>query len=771
MCLKRAVVWKFFTQTMILRPRLSKVLYLSMRTPPFTAFIVTSILNPAFPHIHLTKSKYASRTRRLINLITALRALGAQADFDLPRIAVIGNQSAGKSSLVEAISGINVPRASGTCTRCPMECRLTYALTEWKCQVLLRCETDQHGNVVHGREVKFGPVLQDKTELEEMLRRAQLAILNPSVQSSRFVDFDTSTLAHGELPLGSTSQLQFSSNVVCLDISGPDVTDLSFIDLPGIIQNVAPGEDRNNITAVRKMVEDHIKGDTLILLTITMRDDIDNQAAADLARKEDPQGLRTIGVLTKPDTLQHGEEHAWLRVLEGTSHILKHGYFVTKQPSPKELEEHVSFTDARKREAEYFQTQHPWKDKKNLESRMGTVNLTNELSKLLGGIINQSLPFLRQKSKDSLQEVKESMEHLPPPPSENPATELLRLITGFSAEVGSLVKGVESYERLLQNCRPAYSKFKLNIRRTAPDFRPFTSPTDPLISDDNGNHRVDIEEDGHEQSMSSYPLYINDVKAHIERSLTRELPYNVPFRVKASLIKNFTSEWDPYCQECFDTIYTATLEELKKSVECHFGQIKSSGLWFNVLSIVEEQVERAREKTQKRINWMLELEDPPFTLNDHYFSIYREKYLAKYKQARSPQDIASEAMSEAITALTRLGPLFEGLTMADLFKLPSISSHEEELIVMAETAAYFHVTYKRFIDNIPRIIDHDFLHRIQKEIQAALIGGLSVGSGDISERAAMYLAEDEQVARDRKVYKMKKERLEEVMKRLANFGM
>jgi len=275
--------------------------------------------------IGISDSDYAARTRKLINLITDLRALGAQAEFDLPRIAVIGNQSAGKSSVVEAISGITVPRASGTCTRCPMECRLTNSPQPWQCQVLLRHERDQHGSPVEGKskEEKFGPLLTDESELEDMLRRAQLAILNPSVSASEFEDFDTSTLAHGGTFPGSAGQLQFSSNVVCLDISGPDVTDLSFIDLPGIISNVAPGQDRSMIDVVRNMTRDHIKGNTLILLTITMRDDIDNQGAADLAHTEDPQGLRTIGVLTKPDTIQKGEEHAWLGILEGRSHQLK----------------------------------------------------------------------------------------------------------------------------------------------------------------------------------------------------------------------------------------------------------------------------------------------------------------------------------------------------------------------------------------------------------------------------------------------------------------
>jgi len=54
----------------------------------------------------------------MFEFLTRVRAIGADVDIDIPAIAVIGWQSAGKSSLIEAISGITLPRASGTCTRC-----------------------------------------------------------------------------------------------------------------------------------------------------------------------------------------------------------------------------------------------------------------------------------------------------------------------------------------------------------------------------------------------------------------------------------------------------------------------------------------------------------------------------------------------------------------------------------------------------------------------------------------------------------------------------
>ena len=115
-----------------------------------------------------------------------------------------------------------------------MECRLTNSDRPWQCQVLLRREVDEHGRRIHPiQEERFGPVLHDKAELEEMIRRAQLAILNPGVPKEFFETFDTKSLKPGEKPGNSPKQLEFSNNVVCLDLMGPDLPDLSFIDLPG----------------------------------------------------------------------------------------------------------------------------------------------------------------------------------------------------------------------------------------------------------------------------------------------------------------------------------------------------------------------------------------------------------------------------------------------------------------------------------------------------------------------------------------------------------
>ena len=112
--------------------------------------------------------------------------------------------------------------------RCPTECRLSYNPKEWACKVSLRKTFDVNGSPMGTAEnIPLGPVIKDKKQVEERIRRAQRAILRPSQSSDTFLngpddDFDY------------PRELTFSKNCVSLEISGPELTDLSFCDLPGI---------------------------------------------------------------------------------------------------------------------------------------------------------------------------------------------------------------------------------------------------------------------------------------------------------------------------------------------------------------------------------------------------------------------------------------------------------------------------------------------------------------------------------------------------------
>lgn len=91
----------------------------------------------------------------------------------------------------------------------------------------LRFITDADGTPLgQTRNEVFGPTIYNKREVEERIRRAQCAILNPQKPAKQFLE--------GEDELLREAELSFSNNCVSLQISGPDVADLSFCDLPGM---------------------------------------------------------------------------------------------------------------------------------------------------------------------------------------------------------------------------------------------------------------------------------------------------------------------------------------------------------------------------------------------------------------------------------------------------------------------------------------------------------------------------------------------------------
>ena len=182
----------------------------------------------------LADTEYARRARA----INRLRDLGVdrlelegidgeELDISLPKIVLVGNQSSGKSSLIEAISQVKVPQGDGTCTRCPIEVRLYgQGGVDWNCNVSLRRHLPDRKVQI----IQFANT-SDRDRIESILRRAQRAILNPSTDVEVF---RTETSSTGP----PDDELLFSEDTVIAEIVGMDM-DITFIDLPGLISSVS----------------------------------------------------------------------------------------------------------------------------------------------------------------------------------------------------------------------------------------------------------------------------------------------------------------------------------------------------------------------------------------------------------------------------------------------------------------------------------------------------------------------------------------------------
>uniref|UniRef100_A0A670YW64 MX dynamin like GTPase 1 n=1 Tax=Pseudonaja textilis TaxID=8673 RepID=A0A670YW64_PSETE len=200
-------------------------------------------------------SQYEQKIRPCIDLIDSLRALGVEKDLALPAIAVIGDQSSGKSSVLEALSGVALPKGSGIVTRCPLELKMKKNNKQkWKGKIMY-LET----------EVK----LEDSSEVEDAVRRAQNAIAGEG--------------------------LDVSDKLITLEISSPDVPDLTLIDLPGITR-VAVGTQPPDIgKQIMTLIKRYItKQETINLVVIPSNVDIATTEALKMAQIVDPEGERTL---------------------------------------------------------------------------------------------------------------------------------------------------------------------------------------------------------------------------------------------------------------------------------------------------------------------------------------------------------------------------------------------------------------------------------------------------------------------------------------------
>ncbi|VDN95008.1 unnamed protein product, partial [Brugia pahangi] len=198
----------------------------------------------------------------------AFAQLGTSLNFDLPQIAVVGGQSAGKSSVLENFVGKDfLPRGSGIVTRRPLILQLVH---------------DQHveyGEFLHKRGQKFTDFEMIRKEIEDETDRI-------------------------------TGQNKGISPVpINLRIFSPNVLNLTLIDLPGLTK-VPVGDQPPDIEhQIREMLLTYISRETCLVLAVTpANSDLATSDALKLAREVDPQGLRTIGVLTKLDLMDEGTD-------------------------------------------------------------------------------------------------------------------------------------------------------------------------------------------------------------------------------------------------------------------------------------------------------------------------------------------------------------------------------------------------------------------------------------------------------------------------------
>jgi hypothetical protein len=440
-------------------------------------------ITPAHP---IPSSSLEHLTRDMKNLVKKIQDLSHLGIEDskimLPKICVVGDQSTGKSSLIEGISEIKVPRSEGTCTRCPLEINLSESDDAWKCVIHLsrryvfdpskRLKVPKKSQplgpwiALGGQDDEHFVTLDNKQQVEKAISCAQLAILNPSTDPQDFVPGTMTDMSH-------TPQVKFSPNAVRLDISGPGLPNLSFYDLPGVISQTEQDNERYLVNLVENLVKDYVSQEhCIVLLTLTMTDDATNSSAARLVRDIKGAKERTLGVLTKPDRLPpDGRFDLWGEILDGSKFKLGHGYYVIRNNTHPD----VSHAQARKEEEIFFSSSMWTKDLAAFEDRFGTRQLQTALSDLLMRQILGSLPSIIAQIDEKSTAIDAELKTLPNPPTEDVQRILWGKTSDLERKIHELFDGTPSIEHTASQRKPLqeqWNKIVMDLQMALAKTRP-----------------------------------------------------------------------------------------------------------------------------------------------------------------------------------------------------------------------------------------------------------------------------------------------------------
>jgi len=303
---------------------------------------------------------------KLLDEIDKLRSQGISHYVSLPQLIVCGDQSSGKSSSLEAISGISFPTKDNLCTRFATE-------------VILRRAHDV--NVV----ISIVPS-QTRPEAECKKLLSFRETLDNLQEFPSLVD-----KANDMMGISATGNA-FSNDVLRVEVSGPDRPHLTIVDLPGLIHSENKVQTAADVALVLGMVRQYMDNKrSIILAVISAKNDYANQIILKLAKEVDPTGGRTLGIITKPDTLSVGSESeaGFVGLARNEDVNFRLGWHVLRN---RDYESRNSTTEARDIAETIFFSQGIWQDLPR--QAVGIVTLRERLSKVLLNQIKAELPSL-----------------------------------------------------------------------------------------------------------------------------------------------------------------------------------------------------------------------------------------------------------------------------------------------------------------------------------------------------------------------------------------
>uniref|UniRef100_A0A8C1IYQ6 Uncharacterized protein n=1 Tax=Cyprinus carpio TaxID=7962 RepID=A0A8C1IYQ6_CYPCA len=546
--------------------------------------------------------QYEEKIRPCIDTIDRLRSLGVEKDLALPAIAVIGDQSSGKSSVLEALSGVALPRGSGIVTRCPLELKM----------IRTKDETKWHGRISYNEKEED---IHDPAEVEKKICEAQNEMAGAGVG--------------------------ISDELISLQITSASVPDLTLIDLPGIARVAVKGQP----------------------------EDIGDQ----MAQKEDPEGERTLGILTKPDLVDKGTEETVVDIVHNEVIHLTKGYMIVRCRGQKEIIDQVTLHEAIATEDVFFKD-HPHFSKLYDEGFATIPKLAEKLTIELVHHIQKSLPRLEEQIEAKLAETQKELEAYGNGPPSDPAERLsffIDKVTAFTHDMFNLTTGEEvkcaSDLLVFPELREEFAEWNVVLYRSGVSF----------------NRKIEKEVDNYEAKYRG-----------------RELPGFINYKTFEGLVREQIKLLEKPALKTLKTVSDVVRRKFIQLAQCSFIGFP------NLLKIAKTKIEAIKQDKERLAESMLRTQ---FKME---LIVYSQD--GTYSQSLKH---AKDKLEEAENVKLAFKPKKSSIVSVDV----DTGNHATLREMRLHLESYYMIASKRLADQIPMVIRYLLLQEAALELQRNML--------------------------------------------------
>ncbi|KAF9986338.1 vacuolar protein sorting-associated protein 1 [Mortierella antarctica] len=645
----------------------------------------------------------ATLIRTINKLQDAFSTVGVHNPVDLPQIVVIGSQSSGKSSVLENIVGRDfLPRGSGIVTRRPLVLQLinrpsTNPVAE---------AGDKEEGAKESEDSKEPKEPKEPEEWGEFLHQ-------PGVKYTDFNLIREEIVRDTEAKTGKNAGI--SPLPINLRIYSPHVLTLTLVDLPGLTKLPVGDQPKDIEKQIRDMIVKYITKPNSIILAVTAANvDLANSDGLRLARDVDPEGARTIGVLTKIDLMDSGTDV--VDILAGRVIPLRLGYVPVVNRGQRDIDTKKSISRSLEGERAFFDNHVAYKSKAQY---CGTPYLARKLNMILMYHIRNTLPEIKAKIQAALAKYEAELATLGDGVMEGAgqANIVLNIITEFCTEFRTIIDGnstdLSSFE-LSGGARISFVFHELYANGVK-SLDPFDQVKD-----------VDIRTILYNSSGSSPALFVGATAFEV-------------------IIKQQIKRLEDPSLRCvnmvFDELVRILSQLLSKQLFKRFPQLKDR-FYQVVINYFRKQLNPTNKLVQDLISMescYLNTGHPDFLNGHKAMAVIHDRA----NQAKNPQPVDPKNRNAALTNLPPslepepnnngfFGSFFSGKKKrASVMEAPpavlKASGHLSEReqteteVIKLLISSYFNIVKRTVIDTVPKAIMFNLVNTAKEELQRELL--------------------------------------------------